>query len=135
MALILITHDLGVVAGMCDRVIVMYAGRIVEQAPTRALFGQPSHPYTLGLLRSVPRLDGDPELDLASIEGAPPNLADLPIGCSFAERCPIAQDRCRAELPPLASVGPGHLARCWRADEIHTGKGTMTVFPLVAGAR
>jgi oligopeptide transport system ATP-binding protein len=113
MALILITHDLGVVAGLCDRVNVMYAGYIVEQAPTRRLFAKPSHPYTLGLLRSVPRLDRDPEAELESIEGAPPDLAALPPGCPFQARCPFVIERCREELPPLIPVEDGHGARCW----------------------
>jgi oligopeptide transport system ATP-binding protein len=119
MALILITHDLGVVAGMCDRVAVMYAGYIVEQAPTRRLFARPSHPYTLGLLRSVPRIDGDPSLELASIEGAPPDLAHLPVGCPFQARCPFVIDRCREELPPLIPVEPDHATRCW--VDVQTG--------------
>jgi oligopeptide transport system ATP-binding protein len=114
MALILITHDLGVVAGMCDRVAVMYAGYVVEQAPTRRLFARPSHPYTLGLLRSVPRLDGDPDAELDSIEGAPPDLAALPRGCPFQMRCPFVIDRCREDLPPLVDVlEPDHPTRCW----------------------
>jgi oligopeptide transport system ATP-binding protein len=120
MALILITHDLGVVAGMCDRVIVMYAGFVVEQAPTRRLFAQPSHPYTLGLLASVPRIDRDPDLDLPSIEGAPPDLAALPVGCPFQARCRFVIDRCRAELPPLLDVGPEHRTRCW--VDVATGR-------------
>ena len=119
MALILITHDLGVVAGMCDRVVVMYAGYVVEQAPTRRLFARPSHPYTLGLLRSVPRIDGDPEQDLPSIEGAPPDLAALPAGCPFQARCPFVIDRCREELPPLIAVEAEHATRCW--VDVETG--------------
>jgi oligopeptide transport system ATP-binding protein len=118
MALILITHDLGVVAGMCDRVIVMYAGYVVEQAPTKRVFARPSHPYTLGLLGSVPRIDHDPNADLASIEGAPPDLAALPVGCPFAARCAYVVARCHEEMPPLELVEPGHHARCWRAGEL-----------------
>jgi oligopeptide transport system ATP-binding protein len=113
MALILITHDLGVVAGMCDRVAVMYAGYIVEQAPTGLLYGDPRHPYTLGLLRSVPRVDRVLEQELFSIEGAPPDLANLPLGCPFAPRCAFFRERCQAEMPPLVEVSAGHTVRCW----------------------
>ncbi len=124
MALILITHDLGVVAGMCDRVAVMYAGQIVEEAPTDEIFAAPSHPYTLGLLRSVPRIDRDPSVDptaeLPTIEGAPPDLAALPPGCPFVPRCSFAFDRCSAAPPPLAEISPGHAARCW--VDVQTGR-------------
>jgi oligopeptide transport system ATP-binding protein len=122
MALILITHDLGVVAGMCDRVNVMYAGYVVEAATTKRIFARPSHPYTLGLLGSVPRIDHDPETDLASIEGSPPDLAALPVGCPFAARCPYVIEKCDHELPPLEPVEPGHAARCWRAHELVRGE-------------
>ncbi|HZQ97868.1 MAG TPA: ABC transporter ATP-binding protein [Chloroflexota bacterium] len=131
MALILITHDLGVVAGMCDRVAVMYAGYIVEQAPTRRLFAQPSHPYTLGLLRSVPRLDGDPDADLASIEGAPPDLAALGPGCPFAPRCPFAMDKCAAEMPPLDEIEGDHSIRCW--VDVNTGRERVRAIPSPVG--
>ena len=104
---------------MCDRVNVMYAGFVVEQAPTRRLFARPSHPCTLGLLESVPRIDHDPGVDLPSIEGSPPDLAALPPGCPFQARCPFVIDRCRAELPPLVAVEPDHLARCW--VDVETG--------------
>ena len=113
MALILITHDLGVVAGMCDRVAVMYAGFIVEQAATREVYSQPRHPYTLGLLQSVPRLDRRTDADLPSIEGAPPDLSSLPPGCPFAPRCTFVIDRCRSEHPELRTVGAGHQVRCF----------------------
>src|SRR5262249_28070134 len=84
-----------------------------EQAPTKRLFARPSHPYTLGLLKSVPRLDGDPEDELASIEGSPPDLAALPVGCPFAARCPFVIDLCREEMPPLDEIAPIHAIRCW----------------------
>jgi peptide/nickel transport system ATP-binding protein len=113
-AVILITHDLGVVAEVADEVAVMYAGRIVERAPVRALFDAPQHPYTVGLLGSVPRLDVA-RARLASIEGQVPNPLRRPAGCQFAERCPFAVDQCRAEAPPLAAVGSAHQAACWRA--------------------
>ena len=114
MALILITHDLGVVAGVCERTNVMYAGRFVEKAPTPELFARPRHPYTLGLLNSVPRLDSARKERLSPIGGAPPNLAFLPQGCSFAPRCAYATDESRASVPELRPIdSPGHLVACW----------------------
>src|SRR5499427_2510910 len=113
-AIILITHDLGVVAEICDHVAVMYAGEIVEYAPVDALFAMPQHPYTIGLLGSIPRLDAKTE-ELAAIEGMVPSLAELPTGCRFAPRCPFVRERCREAPPPLAVVGPGHRSRCIRA--------------------
>ncbi len=104
LALIFITHDFGIVAKMCDRVVVMYAGRHVESGPVREIFNHPSHPYTQALLRSVPSMDEDIER-LYSIEGQPPALWDLPEGCRFAPRCPYADDRCRREYPPTFKVG------------------------------
>jgi oligopeptide/dipeptide ABC transporter ATP-binding protein len=113
LALIFITHDFGIVAKMCDRVMVMYAGRVVERGPVRAIFNHPSHPYTQALLHSVPSMDEDVER-LHSITGQPPALWDLPEGCRFAARCPHADDRCRREYPPSFTVGDGHTADCWR---------------------
>ena len=113
-AVILITHDLGVVAEVADEVAVMYSGRIVERAPVRAIFDAPQHPYTVGLLGSIPRLDVERER-LASIEGQVPNPLQRPPGCNFADRCPFAIDKCRAEVPPLMEVGTQHLSACWRA--------------------
>ncbi|MFT4103278.1 MAG: ABC transporter ATP-binding protein [Burkholderiaceae bacterium] len=112
-ALILITHDLGVVARYADRVAVMYGGRIVETAPALPLYGEPKHPYTLGLMASIPRLDGDPHQRLVPIEGQPPDLSRMPPGCAFAPRCKHAIERCRAERPPLTDVGAGHLKACF----------------------
>jgi oligopeptide/dipeptide ABC transporter ATP-binding protein len=112
-ALLLITHNLGVVARYADRVNVMYAGRIVESASADDIYAAPRHPYTRGLLRSVPRLDQPAAARLAPIEGQPPNPLKLPNGCAFHPRCPFAIDRCRIEAPPLASVGDNHLAACW----------------------
>jgi oligopeptide transport system ATP-binding protein len=112
-SLILITHDLGVVARYADKVAVMYAGRIVESAPARELYGRPAHPYTRGLMASVPRLDGDTSRRLVPIEGQPPDLSTLPEGCSFAPRCKLAFDRCRRERPVLGPVGPDHLKACF----------------------
>jgi oligopeptide transport system ATP-binding protein len=112
MAIALITHDLGVVAGLCERVMVMYAGRAVEMAPAADLFRAPQHPYTRGLLLSMPRLDETTATELATIPGQPPNLQALPRGCVFADRCPYVYDRCRVEQPPLAPYGPSHAKAC-----------------------
>ncbi len=116
-ALILITHDLGVVARYADRVIVMYGGRVVETAPARRLYAHPSHPYTRGLLASVPRVDGDASVPLVPIEGQPPDLSALPPGCAFAPRCRWASERCRSERPELLPVADRHLKACF-ADEL-----------------
>ena len=113
-AIVLITHDLGVVAEVADEVVVMYAGRVVERAPVQALFDEPQHPYTVGLLGSIPRLDTNQER-LTSIDGQVPAPAALPFGCSFAERCPFADARCRAESPALVDVGSGHRSACFKA--------------------
>ena len=112
-ALILITHDLGVVARYADRVAVMYGGRIVETAPARQLYKNPRHPYTRGLMASVPRLDGDISQRLVPIEGQPPDLSRLPPGCAFAPRCVSVLPQCRTEQPPLESVGDNHLRACF----------------------
>jgi peptide/nickel transport system ATP-binding protein len=112
-AIMLITHDLGVVAEVCDEVVVMYAGQVVERAPVRELFRFPQHPYTVGLLGALPRLDRR-RPRLAAIEGTVPNMTAPPDGCRFQARCPFRIPRC-AELPPLAPVEAGHLTRCWRA--------------------
>jgi oligopeptide transport system ATP-binding protein len=117
-AMILITHDLGVVARYADRVVVMYGGRIVETAPARQLYKTPRHPYTRGLMASVPRLDGDTDRPLVPIEGQPPDLATLPPGCAFAPRCKDATDRCRAERPPLVESAPNHFSACFFHDRL-----------------
>ncbi len=111
-AMILVSHDLGVVAGMADRVVVMYAGKMMEEGPTERIFERPSHPYTLGLLRSIPRLDDTPQERLHSIEGLPPDPANLPPGCPFAPRCPFRMDVCLEEFPVPREVEPGHRIRC-----------------------
>ena len=113
-AIILITHDLGVVAEMADDVAVMYAGQIVERAPVAALFARPEHPYTVGLLGSIPKLDQKRER-LPSIEGRVPDMTRPPEGCRFAARCPFVEEACRAAPPRLVEVAPGHLSRCRRA--------------------
>jgi peptide/nickel transport system ATP-binding protein len=113
-AIILISHDLGVVAELCDKVAVMYAGEIVECAPAATLFVAPQHPYTVGLLGAVPRLD-DNGGDLTAIDGLVPNLATLPPGCRFAPRCPFAREFCTHDLPKMSTVGIEHTSRCMRA--------------------
>jgi oligopeptide/dipeptide ABC transporter ATP-binding protein len=119
-AIILITHDMGVVAENADRVVVMYAGRKVEEAPAATLFDAPGHPYTVGLLGSIPHLDeaarnGARRTRLNEIKGMVPSLFNLPKGCSFAPRCGLATDRCRAEAPTLEERRPGHFIACWQA--------------------
>jgi peptide/nickel transport system ATP-binding protein len=117
MAVLLITHDLGVVAGSADRVVVMYAGQVVESAPTRTLFARPGHPYTEGLMASIPRLDR-PRERLHSIPGSVPAATAWPAGCRFHPRCPYAWDKCRTEEPPLLETGAdGQAARCWLVSE------------------
>ncbi|MEV5835678.1 ABC transporter ATP-binding protein [Nocardia sp. NPDC052112] len=115
---IMITHDMGIAATLADRVAVMYAGKIVETAPAAELFAAPRMPYTVGLLGSIPRMDGPPRSPLIPIVGAPPAMHALPQGCSFAPRCPIAIDDCRAAEPPLEKTGPGHSAACIRTAEV-----------------
>ena len=121
--IVLITHDMGVVADIADRVAVMYAGRIAEIAPVDALFANPSHPYTALLLASVPRVDVTPKEVLATIEGTVPSAANLGDACRFADRCPLAADKCRTEQPPLIWRAPGHGAACWFADKVPAMKG------------
>jgi len=113
MAIIWITHDLGVVAGMAERVAVMYAGFIIEMADVKSLYGDPRHPYTLGLLRSIPRLDMGRKSKLTPIDGMPPDLLTPPQSCPFAPRCSFVIDKCWKENPPLDAVGRGHVAACW----------------------
>ena len=119
-AIVLITHDLGVVAGTADRVHVMYAGRLVEGAETRALFARPLHPYTRGLLASVPSLSGDPDARLAAIAGQPPDLSALPPGCAFAPRCPLVVERCTRAVPPLAPLerAADRRSACFEAERL-----------------
>jgi oligopeptide/dipeptide ABC transporter ATP-binding protein len=112
LAMIFITHNLGIVSRICDRVAVMYAGRIVEAGPVRQIFTAPAHPYTRALLESIPRL-GVKRDRLTAIDGQPPDLATLPAGCSFAPRCPHVMERCRVEAPPEFTAGPAQLSRCW----------------------
>ncbi len=119
-AMLLITHDLGIVAGTADRVAVMYGGRVVEEGTLDDIFYRPRHPYTIGLLGSLPRLGDDPGAPLRTIPGTPPNLLRLPDGCTLAPRCPYAIERCRGERPPLepAEGDAGHRSACFRAGEL-----------------
>jgi oligopeptide/dipeptide ABC transporter ATP-binding protein len=117
-AMLIITHNLGVVARYADRVNVMYAGRIIEQASAAELYANPRHPYTLGLLRSVPRLDEPRRARLDPIQGQPPDLSRLPAGCSFAPRCAYRVPRCAEMAPVLAQVGAAHTSACWEAERL-----------------
>jgi oligopeptide/dipeptide ABC transporter ATP-binding protein len=119
-AMLIITHNLGVVARYADRVNVMYAGKIVERATAREIYANPRHPYTLGLLRSVPRLDEPRRARLQPIPGQPPDLSRLPVGCSFAPRCAYVIDRCREQQPPLEEVAAAHVSACWLAKDLPT---------------
>jgi oligopeptide/dipeptide ABC transporter ATP-binding protein len=115
LALIFITHNLGIVARMCDQLAVMYAGRVVEYGSVSRVFNAPAHPYTEALLNSIPRMS-DGRSRLTAIEGQPPDLSALPRGCSFAARCPVAFDRCHKEAPPEFNLSDGRTARCWLAS-------------------
>jgi len=117
-AVLIITHNLGVVARYADRVNVMYAGKIIERGTAREIYGNPKHPYTLGLLASVPRLDEPRKEKLQPIDGLPPDLIGLPPGCSFRPRCSYAIDRCAVEVPPLFEVADGHTSACWVTDQL-----------------
>ena len=117
-ALIVITHNLGVVARYADRVNIMYAGKVIERGEAREIYANPRHPYTVGLLRSVPRLDLPRRAKLDPIEGQPPDLINLPPGCAFRERCRWAIDKCATDTPELVETSDGHLSACFRADEL-----------------
>ena len=117
MGLVLISHDLGVVADVAQRVVVMYGGRVMESGPLRAVYDAPAHPYTVGLLRSVPSAVAPGER-LESIPGSPPDPSSAPPGCVFSPRCPLASDRCRSEQPPLREVAPGRMTACHYAEEV-----------------
>ncbi|WP_404406677.1 ABC transporter ATP-binding protein [Pelagibacterium halotolerans] len=115
-SVVFVTHDMSVHANIADRIGIVYAGRLVEEGPTRTLFAAPKHPYTAHLVASLPRIgDTTPK---AALEGRPPNLADPPAGCRFHPRCPLAIDKCKTDVPPLETVGTDHRSACWRADEV-----------------
>ena len=118
-ALIVITHNLGVVARYADRMNIMYAGKIIERGTAMEVYANPRHPYTVGLLHSVPRLDQPRREKLDPIEGQPPDLINVPQGCAFRARCRWAIDKCATEAPPLMPTGDGHWSACWRAEELH----------------
>ena len=122
-AMVMITHDLGVVAGIADRVLVMYAGRPVELGSVEDIYYEPRMPYTLGLLGSLPRLDAPTRERLTPITGAPPSLVNMPPGCPFAPRCPLHIDECDAAEPPLFQVGAGHEAACIRTEQVARAHG------------
>ena len=117
-ALIIITHNLGVVARYADRVNIMYAGKVIERGNAREIYSNPRHPYTVGLLRSVPRLDLPRRAKLDPIEGQPPDLINLPPGCSFRDRCRWAIDKCATDSPELMESSEGHLSACWRSEDL-----------------
>jgi oligopeptide transport system ATP-binding protein len=120
MGLILITHDLGVVADVADKIAVMYAGRVVESSPVNDIYARPAHPYTRGLLESIPRIDLKGQ-ELSAIKGLPPSLTEIPTGCEFRPRCPMAQERCALERPALRVVAPGRASACHFAEEVLHG--------------
>lgn len=127
MGVLFITHDLGVVAEICTSVKVMYLGQIVEEAQTEHLFQRPLHPYTQGLIKSIPRLNGSRNEKLHVIEGTVPSLANIPLGCSFAARCPFADDKCRSQQPVMEQAADGHRVKCWHYKEISSVKGGEAV--------
>ena len=126
LALIFITHNLGIVAKMCDQLAVMYAGRVVESGPVSQIFNNPTHPYTEALLNSIPRMSYNRQR-LTAIDGQPPDLSALPPGCSFAPRCPAVFDRCRAQAPPAFTTAVGRNARCWLAHASHDNPARLRV--------
>lgn len=127
MGVLFITHDLGVVAEICTSVKVMYLGQIVEEAQTEHLFQRPLHPYTQGLIKSIPRLNGSRNEKLHVIEGTVPSLANIPQGCSFAARCPFSDDKCRSQQPVMEQAADGHRVKCWHYKEMSSVKGGEAV--------
>jgi oligopeptide/dipeptide ABC transporter ATP-binding protein len=124
MSIVFITHDLGVIAEMCDRVLVMYGGRIIEQAGVKEIFQSPCHPYTRGLIRAIPRLDKAAKQELSTIPGMVPSLFDYPPGCRFQNRCEFVEQACRQETPLLEDITPEHQVRCFRHQELWCDHGT-----------
>lgn len=127
MSVIFITHDLGVVAELCDRVVVMYLGQIVEEAGVERLFSNPLHPYTKGLMKSVPKMDGDRTQKLHTIEGTVPSLENVPSGCRFVTRCPFADELCRSKVPELRKIDDDQSVRCWHAEKIEKAEEDLHV--------
>jgi len=119
MAIMFITHDLGVIAELCDRVLVMYGGRVVEEATVEELFNTPRHPYTKGLLNAIPKLDKPPREMLQTIRGMVPSLHDFPAGCRFQNRCDYVEEGCRNQVPVLEEAGANHRVRCFRDEELN----------------
>lgn len=128
MGIILITHDLGVVAEVCSRVVVMYLGQIIEDADVETLFSNPAHPYTQGLMKSIPQLDGDRTEKLHVIKGVVPSLHNVPQGCRFASRCPFADQLCVEQMPQLSRISEGHEVRCWHYKKIAEDGGRENVY-------
>lgn len=128
--MIFISHDLAIAAELADRIATMYAGRVIEIGSSDDIFYRPRHPYTLGLIRAVPKVSGGFE-ELASIPGSPPDLIDLPTGCKFHPRCPFATDKCKTDEPDLETVGPEHMAACWHWDQVEA---QLTENPLHSAA-
>ena len=126
MSVLLITHDLGVVSQMCDRVAVMYAGYFVETADTLTLFSKPRHPYTKGLIDALPSTEKK-NSSLMPIKGTTPSLSELPDGCPFGPRCPYCQEKCTLELPEMAEVEPGHMVRCHFSDKLIGASGLISI--------
>ena len=125
MAIIWITHDLGVIAGLADRINVMYAGFVIETAPVKEMFSNPLHPYTLGLLASIPRLDASRKSKLTPIDGLPPDLIEMPKGCPFYDRCTYRTDKCAEENPPLDLVAVRHSVACWNWQDVQKTRGAV----------
>ena len=134
-SVILITHDLGVVAGMTDNIIVMYAGKVFEQAPTMELFATPANPYTKGLLRSVPDPAHEEGTELYQIPGLPPDVAHLPPGCPFQERCYRVEDICRREFPPFVQINENHHSLCHFAEEVYNDSKTNPPTTAARGSK
>lgn len=122
MGVLFITHDLGVVANICTKVAVMYLGQVMEETDVKTLFSKPLHPYTMGLIKSVPHLDGDRTQELSSIPGTVPPLSNVPDGCRFAPRCPFATEKCHKEVPVLEHADDTHRVRCWHYEKIQEGE-------------
>lgn len=122
MGIVFITHDFGVVANYCTKVAVMYLGQVIEETDVKSLFSRPLHPYTVGLINSVPQLDGDRTKELVTINGVVPPLTQIPTGCRFAPRCPLATEKCQEQMPNLENVKDNHQVRCWHYLKVLEGE-------------